>query len=133
MQTSVWGENVPHYENVSLKAPKKSNEYLLALLEKFFPGSYPPFGEEQVLENAIGFKMISVNTSTLDYLHTIKEWSRHGRKINLAKIAAIIKLIPRYITDKNFRYQIECLRRGVFMTMYKRGVMHLARIVFEKV
>lgn len=132
LQTSVWGKNTPRYENVSLKAPNNSNEYLLALLEKFFPGSYPPFGEEQVLKNASGFKVISVNTSTQDYIHTIKEWSKHGRKINFAKIAAIIKFIPRYITDKDFRYQIECLRRSVFTTMYKRGVMHLARIVFEK-
>jgi cyclopropane-fatty-acyl-phospholipid synthase len=133
LQTSVWGENAPRYEDVSLKAPKNSNEYLLALLEKFFPGSYPPFGEKQVLENAIGFKTISVNTSTLDYIHTIKEWRKYGRKINFAKIVAVVKLLPHYITDKNFRYQIECFGRNVFTTMYKRGVMHLTRIVFEKV
>lgn len=133
LQTSVWGGNVPRYEDVSLKAPKNSNEYLLALAEKFFPGSWIPFGKEQLIKNAIGFKTVSVNTSTSDYLHTIKEWSRYGRKMNLAKIMAIIKLIPRYIVDTNFRYQIEYARRDVFTTMYKRRVMYLARLVFEKV
>ena len=133
LQTSVWGENVPRYEDISLKAPKDSNEYLLALAEKFFPGSWIPFGNEQLIKNSIGFKAVSVNTSTSDYLHTIKEWSRYGHKINFAKIKAIVKLIPRYIIDKNFRYQVEYFRRSVFTTMYKRKVMHLARIVFEKV
>lgn len=131
LQTTVWGKNVPPYENISLKAPKDSNEYLLALLEKFFPGSWIPFGKEQVILNAHGFKTISVNTSTEDYTQTIKEWVRYERKINIPKIWAVVKLIPHYI-DQDFRYQVECLRRGVFSTMYKRDIMYLSRLVFEK-
>jgi len=133
LQTSVWGKNVPAYEKVSLRAPKDSTEYLLALLENFFPGSYLPFGKEQIIRNAQGFKVVSVNTSSTDYIQTMKEWTRRFRRMNLAKLWGIAKLIPRYITDRNFRYQIECHLRSSFGTLYKRKVMHLERIFFEKV
>jgi len=36
LQTMMWGKNAPEYRDISLKASKSSNEYILAVLGKFF-------------------------------------------------------------------------------------------------
>lgn len=104
----------------------------------FYNGNYSQTLEQaqkakdDYILTSIGFKTISVDTSSSDYIQTTKEWTKYGNKLGMPKIWAAIKLIPRYVTNKNFRYQIECLRRSSFTTLYKRGVMYLTRVVFEK-
>jgi hypothetical protein len=41
-------KNVPECSHVSLQAKKGSNEYLLAVTENFYPGSWLPYTEEQI-------------------------------------------------------------------------------------
>ncbi|MCH9037070.1 MAG: class I SAM-dependent methyltransferase, partial [Chloroflexi bacterium] len=40
LQTMTWGQNRPRYEDISLKSPRESNEYIVALIGKFYPGSW---------------------------------------------------------------------------------------------
>src|SRR5437764_579494 len=37
LQTMMWGKQAPDYYSISLQAKKDSNEYILAVLEKFYP------------------------------------------------------------------------------------------------
>ena len=51
---------MPKFEDISVDADKDSNEYALALMVKQFPGSWLPYGDEQVIKNAAPFmKLIS--------------------------------------------------------------------------
>ncbi|RYF71366.1 MAG: methyltransferase domain-containing protein, partial [Cytophagaceae bacterium] len=48
MQTMVFGKNMPPFEAISLDADKDSDAYFLALMIAQFPGSWLPYGPEQV-------------------------------------------------------------------------------------
>ena len=60
MQTMVFGKNMIPLEEISVNAPKESPSYALALMIAQFPGSWLPYGAEQVIRNAQPrFKLIS--------------------------------------------------------------------------
>ena len=127
------GKNAPKYEHVSLKAKKGSNEYILAVVEKFYPGSFPPLGKEQILEAAQPyFELISDNNGRLDYLATMKQWGDRMRKLNFAKLVAASKLFPRFLTNKDFRYKMEELRGAYNKECFKREVLDHQRMIFQK-
>lgn len=133
VQTMMLGKNAPKYEHVSLKAKKGSNEYILAVVEKFYPGSFPPLGEEQILEAAQPyFELISDNNGRLDYLATMKQWGDRMRKLNFAKLVAASKLFPRFLTNKDFRYKMEELRGAYNKECFKREVLDHQRMIFQK-
>src|SRR5579883_3329207 len=48
LQTMTWGRNAPAYDDISLSARKGSNEYILAVMQRAYPGSWLPAGEEQI-------------------------------------------------------------------------------------
>lgn len=133
LQTMVWNK-VPDIKKVSLNAPKDSDEYLLALLEKIYPGSWLPQGKEQIVKDARSrFKMLSANSGRLDYIQTMTEWPKGNRAYTPALIWARIKLIPRYLTDQEFRLQIESITSEANRKMFERSIMEHYRMVFEKV
>lgn len=132
LQTMTAGDNWPSFQEISLDADKTSNEYLVALLGKFYPGSWPPSGKDQIVDTAKGFSLISSNSGRDDYIQTIKEWGIRGRKVNLAKIWHTAKLTPRYMRDKDFRYKIEGLRRHATRACFERCVLDHYRMVFQK-
>src|ERR671926_49126 len=48
LQTMVFGRNMIPIEEVSIDAPRHSDAWYVALMQHQFPGSFLPFGEEQV-------------------------------------------------------------------------------------
>ena len=52
MQTMVFDKNMMPLEEVSVNADKNSPSYAMALMVKQFPGSWLPYGNEQVIRNA---------------------------------------------------------------------------------
>ncbi len=132
LQTSVWHRNVPAYQQVSLRGPKGSNERNLALLEKFFPGSWPPMDKEQVVNFAHGFDLVSAVNGRRDYIQTTKEWGKRGRKITLRKIWALAKLIAPNLANRDFWYRLEFGRTSVFTTCLEREILDNWRFVFER-
>lgn len=132
LQTMVCGKNWPGYGDISLNAPKVSNEYLVALLGEFYPGSWLPSDKEQISKNTRRFKLISANNGRLDYVQTLKEWGVRSRRITLQKIWAVAKLGKRYVTSKEFRYKVEAFRRAATRTCFEREILNHYRMVFEK-
>jgi cyclopropane-fatty-acyl-phospholipid synthase len=132
LQTVMWGKNALPYEKYSLNASKDSNEHILAVLEKFYPGTWLPMGEEQLLRtSAPYFEVISMNNGRKDYVETSQQW-RVIWKFSWRKMVLAIKILPDLLRDKDFRYRLETLRRGYMGESLKREVMDHQRIVFQK-
>ena len=142
LQAMLWGKNAPEYEKISLEAEKGSNEYLVAVAECFYPGSWLPASEEQILRVAEPyFEFVSDNNGRLDYIETMEQWSRRWNftfsnflypKFSLPKVFAVSKMLPQYLTDKNFRYKMEFLREKYHKECFKREIMDHQRLVLQK-
>lgn len=142
LQTMLFGKNLPAYQDISLEAKRGSNAYIAAIAKEFFPGSWLPSGEEQVVRVAAPyFEQISHNNGRLDYLQTIEEWSKlwnftfanfrepHAR---FARLLTVARLTPRFLTDASFRRRTEFLRKGYDKELFRREILDHQRMVFEK-
>ena len=133
LQTMMWGENAPDYKDISLNASKSSNEYILAVLGRFFPGSWLPGGEEQLIRIAEPYlKVVSLNNGRRDYIETLRQWGKIWTP-SIPKVIAAFKLLPYLVRDRDFRYRLETLRHGYNRECFIREVIDHQRIVFEKV
>jgi cyclopropane-fatty-acyl-phospholipid synthase len=133
LQTMMWGKNAPDYKDISLNASKSSNEYILAVLGRFFPGSWLPSGEEQLIRIAEPYlKVVSLNNGRRDYIETLRQWGKIWTP-SIPKVIAAFKLLPYLVRDRDFRYRLETLRHGYNRECFIREVIDHQRIVFEKV
>src|SRR6266571_3445467 len=74
LQGMTWGKNAPDYKDISLKAKKGSDEYIVAVVGKFYPGSWLPFGEEHVVRVAKPyFEEIYHSNGRLDFIETMEQ------------------------------------------------------------
>jgi cyclopropane-fatty-acyl-phospholipid synthase len=134
MQTMTFSKNMPAFEDISVDAERGSAAHVLALMIKEFPGSWLPYGPEMVIRNAApGFKLISQSSGRLDYIETIGQWRKRFRKFNLQKYWLYLTLLPRYLTSKELRNQIEVFRISPNRVCFELEVMDHYRLVFEKV
>jgi cyclopropane-fatty-acyl-phospholipid synthase len=134
MQTMTFSKNMPAFEDVSVDAPRGSAEHVLALMIKEFPGSWLPYGPEMVIRNAApNFKLISQSSGRLDYIQTIGEWRKRFRKFGFRKYLLYLSLLPKYLTSKELRNQIEVFRISPNRVCFELEVMDHYRLVFEKV
>ncbi|HYU74061.1 MAG TPA: class I SAM-dependent methyltransferase [Ktedonobacteraceae bacterium] len=132
LQTMMWGKQAPDYHSISLQATRGSSEYILAVLEKFYPGSWLPRGEEQIVRVAKPyFELISDNNGRLDYIETMKQWQK-ATQLGFSKALAFIKTLPYFFTDRDFRYKLEALHGNYNRECFKREIMDHQRMVFEK-
>lgn len=130
LQTMVFGKNMIDYEDIDINAPRGSDAYVLALMEKQFPGSWLPYGSEMVIKNARPyFNLISKSSGRLDYIKTIEEWEKRYRSFNLEKYAFFISIIPKYLTDSNIRALFSTSPNKI---CFEREIFDHFRMVFEK-
>jgi cyclopropane-fatty-acyl-phospholipid synthase len=134
MQTMVFSKNMLPYEKISVDDPNNLTSYALALMIKQFPGSWLPYGPEQVIRNAATqhFKLISQSSGRLDYIETIKQWRRRFRAFSLQKYLIYLSLIPSYLTNKEFRHQVAVFRLSPNKVCFEQESMDHYRLVFEK-
>ena len=133
LQTMMWGKRVPKLNEPDVNAPKLSDAWVLGHLAKYFPGSWLPNGLEHIEKCASPyFKLVSENNGRLDYIHTMNEWGKALNKFRFKKILPVLKLVPRYLTDKEFRYKITSLRYSCNRKCFEREIMSHQRMVFEK-
>jgi cyclopropane-fatty-acyl-phospholipid synthase len=132
LQTMVFGRNMLPVEEVDRNAPKGSDAYYLAVMQAAFPGSWLPFGKEQVLRCAEPhFRCLHAESGRLDYIQTITEWDKRTEAWNPRMALLKLRLLPRWLTSSDFRFaytsdgssNLEC---------FKRELMDHYRIVFEK-
>lgn len=134
LQTMMWGRRVPRYpEEFDVNAPKLSDRWILGHIIKFYPGSWLPDGLQQIQKCASPwFDLVSENNGRLDYIQTMKEWGQRASRLTVKKIVFALRLIPRFMANKEFRYQITSLRYSCNQRCFQREIMSHQRMVFEK-
>jgi len=134
LQTMLWGRKATIDKNrISLQAERGSDEYIIALLRKFYPGSWLPLGISQIVECAQPyFQLISTNNGRKDYIETMHQWEKKLGKFNKGKFLAFIKSIPNLILDKDIFYKLEVISNNYNRECFVRELFDHERIVLEK-
>jgi cyclopropane-fatty-acyl-phospholipid synthase len=136
LQTMVFGRNmVPadRIDAIDIHAPRDSDEWYLALMGRQFPGSWLPFGHEQVERCAApDFRLVAATSGRLDYIETIKQWRRRFAEPSLRKTLLKLRLVPRWLTSADFRL---AFTSGVSANSvcFERELLDHFRLVFERV
>ncbi len=131
LQTMVWDMQLP-FEAISLRAPRDSDAYLIALLRKLYPGSWLPSGVRQICQDAPGFRLVSSNSGRRDYIQTMMEWRKRRMWRHALNPRIILPLAKRFVVDRDFRYQLMGLRHSVNRLCFERQILDHWRLVFEK-
>ncbi len=134
MQTMTFSKNMIPFEEIDINAKRGSAPHVLALMIEEFPGSWLPYGPEMVIRNAEPlFKLISKSSGRLDYIETIGQWRKRFRKFHLKKYLLYASLIPKYLTDKEFRKQVAVFSISPNRVCFQEEIMDHFRLVFEKI
>jgi cyclopropane-fatty-acyl-phospholipid synthase len=137
LQTMVFGRNMIPQDRIDMEAlrgvpPKDSDEWYIALLGRQFPGSWLPFGQEQVTRCADPhFRLVSSVSGRLDYIETIRQWNARIGQRSLRKALLKLQLLPRWLTSADFRL---AFTSGVSANQvcFQRELLDHYRLVFEK-
>ena len=132
LQTMVFGPNMIDPGEVSIDAPRDSDAWYLALMGRQFPGSWLPFGSEQVIRTAEPhFRLVESSSGRLDYIETIKQWRARFAERSLRKTLLKARLVPRWLTSSDFRL---AFTSGVSANSvcFERELLDHFRLVFEK-
>jgi cyclopropane-fatty-acyl-phospholipid synthase len=132
LQTMVFGPNMIPVEEIDIAAPRDSDAWYLALMGRQFPGSFLPFGEEQVARCADPwFSLVESSSGRLDYIETILQWRARFGEPSLRKTLMKLRLIPRWLRSPDFRL---AFTSGVSANSvcFQRALLDHRRMVFEK-
>ena len=133
LQTMVFGPNMLPYEALDLTAPRGSDAFVLALMSKQFPGSWLPYGDEQLHRTAAPyFRVVTQHSGRLDYIETIKQWRQRFARRDVRKLPVYLSLLPRWLTSREFRL---AFTSGISANTicFERQLLEHYRVVFEKV
>jgi cyclopropane-fatty-acyl-phospholipid synthase len=132
LQTMVFGRNMIPIDEVDRHAPRDSDAWYLAMMRAAFPGSFLPFGQEQVVRCAAPhFRLVSSVSGRLDYIETIGQWDRRTESWSPRMALLKLRLLPRWLTDPGFRF---AYTSGVSSNSvcFERELIDHYRMVFEK-
>jgi cyclopropane-fatty-acyl-phospholipid synthase len=132
LQTMVFGPNMIPLEDIGIRAPRDSDAWYLALLGRQFPGSWLPFGQEQIIRSAQPhFRLVSSSSGRLDYIETIRQWRTRFSAPSLRKSLLKVRLARRWLTSADFRL---AFTSGVSANTvcFERELLDHYRLVFEK-
>jgi cyclopropane-fatty-acyl-phospholipid synthase len=133
LQTMVFGPNMIDPDRVSMDAPRDSDGWYLALMQHQFPGSFLPFGKEQIERTAAPhFRLVESSSGRLDYIETIKQWRARFAEPSWRKRLLKLRLVPRWLTSSDFRL---AFTSGVSANSacFERELLEHYRLVFERV
>jgi cyclopropane-fatty-acyl-phospholipid synthase len=133
LQTMVFGANMIDVDAIDVDAPRDSDAWYLALLGCQFPGSFLPFGQDQILRCATpNFKLVSTVSGRLDYIETINQWSARIGAPGFRKSLLKLLLIPQWLISREFRLGFTS---GVAANQvcFQRELLDHHRLVFERV
>jgi cyclopropane-fatty-acyl-phospholipid synthase len=132
VQTMVFGRNMIDPDEASIDAPRDSDAWYLALMQHQFPGSFLPFGKEQVIAGAEPhFRLVEAVSGRLDYIETIKQWRRRFGEPSLRKTLLKVRLVPKWLTNAEFRL---AFTSGVSANSvcFERELLDHFRLTFER-
>lgn len=132
LQTMVFGRNMIDIDEVDRHAPRESDAWYLAMMRATFPGSFLPFGKEQVIRCAEPrFRLVSSVSGRLDYIETIRQWNLRTRSWNPRMAAAKLGLLARWLTSSDFRFAFTT-GASSNRVCFERELLDHYRLVFEK-
>jgi cyclopropane-fatty-acyl-phospholipid synthase len=132
LQTMVFGRNMIPVDRIDIDAPRDSDAWYLALMGRQFPGSFLPFGQEQIIRSAgPHFRLVSSTSGRLDYIETIRQWRQRFAAPSVKKTLLKLQLLPRWLTSADFRL---AFTSGVSANSvcFERELLDHYRLVFEK-
>ena len=137
LQTMVFGRNMVDADRIDMNAlravpSRGSDAWHIALLGRQFPGSWLPFGQEQVIRCAEPhFRLVSSISGRLDYIETIRQWNARIGARSLRKTLLKLQLLPHWLTSADFRM---AFTSGVSANKvcFERELLDHYRLVFEK-
>jgi cyclopropane-fatty-acyl-phospholipid synthase len=132
LQTMVYGRNMIPLDEIDINAPRDSDAWYLALMGRQFPGSFLPYGQEQVIRSASPhFRLLASTSGRLDYLETIRQWRERFASPSLRKKLLKLQLLPRWLASSDFRI---AFTSGVSANSvcFERELLDHYRLVFEK-
>jgi cyclopropane-fatty-acyl-phospholipid synthase len=132
LQTMVFGPNMIPLDRIDIDAPRGSDAWYLALMGRQFPGSFLPYGQEQIIGSAEPhFRLVSSTSGRLDYIETIRQWRKRFAAPSVRKTLLKLQLLPRWLTSADFRLAFTA---GVSANSvcFERELLDHDRLVFEK-
>lgn len=136
LQTMVYGRNmIPVADALAVLdalPPAHTDAWYLGLLSRQFPGSWLPFGQEQVIRCAgPHFHLVSSESGREDYIETITQWNARIGKRSLRKSLLKAQLVPRWLTSSDFRL---AFASGVSANKacFERELLDHYRLTFER-
>jgi cyclopropane-fatty-acyl-phospholipid synthase len=132
LQTMVFGRNMIPVEQIDIRAPRDSDAWHLALMGRQFPGSFLPYGKQQIVRTADRhFRLVSSTSGRLDYIETIRQWRMRFAAPSFGKTLLKLRLLPRWLTSADFRL---AFTSGVSANTacFERELLDHYRLVFEK-
>lgn len=132
LQTMVFGCNMIPIDEVSIDATPDSDAWYLALMQHQFPGSFLPFGSEQVIRSAEPyFRLVESSSGRLDYLETIKQWRARFANRSIRRTLMKARLVPRYLTSREFRLAFTS-GLSANSVCFERQLLDHFRLVFHR-
>jgi cyclopropane-fatty-acyl-phospholipid synthase len=132
LQTMVFGRRMIPVEEVDIRAPRDSDAFHLALMERQFPGSWLPSGRDQIVATAAPqLELVESESGRLDYIETIRQWRRRFAQRSARKTLLKLQLAPRWLTSPDFRL---AFTSGVSANSvcFERELLDHHRMVFER-
>jgi cyclopropane-fatty-acyl-phospholipid synthase len=132
LQTMVFGRNMIPVDQVDRHAPRDSDAWYLAMMQAAFPGSFLPFGQEQVIRCAEPhFRLVSSVSGRIDYIETITQWDRRTEAWNPRMALLKLRLLPRWLTSPEFRFAYTS-GASSNKVCFERELIDHYRLVFER-
>ena len=119
-------------DQIDIRAPRDSDALSLALMGRQFPGSFLPYGKEQIVRTADPhFRLVSSTSGRLDYMETIRQWRMRFAAPSIRRTPLKLQLLPRWLTGADFRL---AFTSGVSANSacFERELLDHHRMVFEK-
>ncbi len=138
-QSMVFGPNMVKFEDIpfnktSLHKKEFTNEEMMDLICRKFPGSWLPYGKEGLIDPASKyFKVVSCDSGRLDYVETINRWTAAFGKLSFRKFLLYFSLAPKILFNSFYREWYLLTKIDTNQDLFRREVFEHYRIVFEKV
>jgi cyclopropane-fatty-acyl-phospholipid synthase len=132
LQTMVFGPNMIPLDQIDIEAPRDSDAWFLALMGRQFPGSFLPYGQDQIVRTARpNFRLVSSSSGRLDYIETIRQWRKRFAAPSASKTLLKLGLLPRWLRSADFRI---AFTSGVSANSvcFERQLLDHYRLVFVK-
>jgi cyclopropane-fatty-acyl-phospholipid synthase len=120
---------------MSTRAARGSDAYVPGCLLDFYPGSWLPYGLEQIRRAAAreGFVLLSEKNGRSDYIRTMREWGRRVKRMSAKKVMALGRMGRSVMRDRGMWRKLETIWAEYNAVVFERGLFDHQRMVFARV